>query len=150
MTSTPRDDLARFLRDDLQGAADGREDVAYEQVEAYVDGTLDDVDREILETRLADDPGLRAMVEDLRALRTALPAAVPAPSRVVPFEPRRWRRAGRRRHRVAGCCRRGSPRRQRWPCSCGGRGCRVPRRRRRSSSRNRHVRPRRPVLRRRR
>ena len=88
MTGTPRDDLARFLRDDLQQAADGREDVAYEQVEAYVDGMLDDVDREIFETRLADDPGLRAMVDDLRALRTALPAAAAAHAPVVAFEPR--------------------------------------------------------------
>ena len=47
MTGTPRDDLARFIRDELQEAADGREDVAYEQIEAYVDGALDDVDREI-------------------------------------------------------------------------------------------------------
>ena len=84
MTGTPRDDLARFLRDELQAAADGRDDVVYEQVEAYVDGVLDDVDREIFETRLADDPGLRAMVEDLRALRPALAA----PARAVPFEPR--------------------------------------------------------------
>jgi hypothetical protein len=88
MTGTPRDELARYLRDELQAAAEGRENVAYEQIEAYVDGALDDVDREVFETRLADDPGLRAMVEDLRALRTALPPAAAAPSRVVPFEPR--------------------------------------------------------------
>jgi hypothetical protein len=88
MTGTPRDELARYLHDELQAAADGREDVAYEQIEAYVDGALDDVDREAFETRLDDDPGLRAMVDDLRALRTALPPAAPAPSRVVPFEPR--------------------------------------------------------------
>ena len=88
MTGTPRDDLARYLHDELQEAADGREDVAYEQIEAYVDGALDDVDREVFETRLADDPGLRAMVEDLRALRPALAPATAAPARVVPFEPR--------------------------------------------------------------
>ena len=87
MTGTPRDDLARYLRDELQAAAEGRESVAYEQIEAYVDGALDDVDREVFETRLADDPGLRAMVDDSRALRTALPPAAAAPSRVVPFEP---------------------------------------------------------------
>ena len=94
MTDTPRDDLARFLRDDLQQAADGRDDVAYEQVEAYVDGVLDDVDREIFETRLADDAGLRAMVDDLRALRTALPATAAVPAPVVPFEPRTAKAAG--------------------------------------------------------
>ena len=88
MTGAPRDDLARFMRDELQEAADGREDVAYEQIEAYVDGALDDVDREIFETRLADDPGLRAMVEDLRALRPALAPATASPARVVTFEPR--------------------------------------------------------------
>jgi hypothetical protein len=88
MTGTPRDDLAGFIRDELQEAADGREDVAYEQIEAYVDGALDDVDREIFETRLADDPGLRAMVEDLRALRPALAPATASPARVVTFEPR--------------------------------------------------------------
>ena len=88
MTGTPRDDLAGFIRDELQEAADGREDVAYEQIEAYVDGALDDVDREIFETRLADDPGLRAVVEDLRALRPALAPATASPARVVTFEPR--------------------------------------------------------------
>ena len=88
MTGTPRDELARYLHDELQAAADGREDVAYEQIEAYVDGALDDVDREVFETRLADDPGLRAMVDDLRALRPALAPATAAPARVVPFEPR--------------------------------------------------------------
>ena len=88
MTGAPRDDLARFIHDELQEAADGREDVAYEQIEAYVDGTLDDVDREIFDTRLVDDPGLRAMVEDLRALRPALAPATASPARVVTFEPR--------------------------------------------------------------
>lgn len=88
MTGTPRDDLARFLHHDLQAAADHHEDVPYEQVEAYVDGTLDDVEREIFETRLADDDALRQQVEDLRALRTALaPPAEAEPARVVPFEP---------------------------------------------------------------
>jgi hypothetical protein len=44
----------------------------YEMLEAYVDGTLDDVDREIVETRLADDEAMRAEVDDLRQLRRAL------------------------------------------------------------------------------
>ncbi len=141
MTGTPRDDLARFLRDELQAAADGRDDVVYEQVEAYVDGVLDDVDREIFETRLADDPGLRAMVEDLRALRPALaPTAAPAracrsnraprPSPPGPRPPTKPRLD-------AGGCRRASPRRQRWRCSCGGPGRRPPRCRRRRNSRRR-------------
>jgi len=88
MTGTPRDDLARFLRSDLQAAADQGGDVPYEQVEAYVDGTLDDVEREIFETRLADDEALRQQVEDLRALRTALAPAEAEPARVVPFDPK--------------------------------------------------------------
>jgi hypothetical protein len=88
MTGTPRDDLARFLRHELQAAADQGGDLPYEQVEAYVDGTLDDVEREIFETRLADDEALRQQVEDLRALRTALAPPEEAPARVVPFEPR--------------------------------------------------------------
>jgi hypothetical protein len=88
MTGTPRDELARFLQHDLQAAAGQRDDVPYEQVEAYVDGTLDDVAREIFETRLADDEALRQEVEDLRALRTALAPAEAEPARVVPFEPR--------------------------------------------------------------
>ena len=72
MTGAPRDDPARFIRDEPQEAVDGREDVAYEQIEAYVDGTLDDVDRAIFDTRLADDPGLRATVENSRPLPPAL------------------------------------------------------------------------------
>ena len=76
------------MRDELQEAADGREQVAYEQIEAYVDGALDDVEREIFETRLADDPGLRAMVERPAGAAAALAPATTAPARVVPFEPR--------------------------------------------------------------
>jgi hypothetical protein len=94
MTATPRDELARFLRADLQRAAGEAEPVADEQLEAYVDGTLDAVDREILETRLEDDAELRAVVEDLRALRAAMPPASPAP--VIPIAGHRAARAARR------------------------------------------------------
>ena len=50
------DELLRTLRADLQQAADDAEPLADEQIEGYVDGTLDEVDREIVDTRLADDP----------------------------------------------------------------------------------------------
>jgi hypothetical protein len=43
------------------------------EIAAYVDGTLDDVSREIFETRLADDPTLQAEVDGLRELRATLP-----------------------------------------------------------------------------
>ncbi len=86
------DELLRTLRADLQRAADDAEPLPDEQIEAYVDGTLDDVDREIVETRLADDVALRADVDVLRALRASLAteagqAAAPASSHVVPFPP---------------------------------------------------------------
>lgn len=42
------------------------------EIAAYVDGTLDEVSREIFETRLADDPALQAEIDDLRELRATL------------------------------------------------------------------------------
>src|SRR5689334_23095687 len=39
---------------------------------AYVDGEMDDIDREIFETRLEDDATLRAEVADLTAMRAAM------------------------------------------------------------------------------
>jgi hypothetical protein len=45
------------------------------EIAAYVDGTLDEVSREIFETRLADDPVLQAEVDGLRELRATLPKA---------------------------------------------------------------------------
>jgi hypothetical protein len=95
MSGTPRDQLAQFLRDDLQRAASEAEPIDDDGLEAYVDGTLDAVECEILETRLADDAALRAEVEDLRALRQVLtpPAAAP----VVPLAGHREARASLRR-----------------------------------------------------
>ncbi len=49
-----------------------------DEIAAYVDGTLDDVAREIFETRLADDPTLQAEVRELQQLRASLD---PTPSR---------------------------------------------------------------------
>ena len=78
-----RDELARVLHDTLRRAEDEREEPAYETLEAYVDGRLGDVDREILESRVADDPALRAEVDDLRALRAAMAAPTAAPVHVA-------------------------------------------------------------------
>jgi anti-sigma factor RsiW len=67
-----REILVRFLREDLRRAASRDAPVPPDHLEAYVDGRLDDVEREILETRLGDDPALQAEVEALRAVRSAL------------------------------------------------------------------------------
>ena len=64
--------LADGLRDGLARAATESEPVDYDTLEAYVDGRLDAADREIVETRLADDPALRAEVDELRALQREL------------------------------------------------------------------------------
>ena len=82
MSADRRAALARLLHDALRRAADEREDLAYETIEAYVDGRLGDVDREIVDGRLEDEPSLRDEVADLRALRAAL--AAPAGPPVVP------------------------------------------------------------------
>lgn len=76
MSADRRDVLARLLHDALRRAADEHEDLRYETIEAYVDGRLGDVDREIVDGRLEDEPALREEVADLRALRAAF--AVPA------------------------------------------------------------------------
>jgi hypothetical protein len=48
--------------------------VGFDEIAAYVDDQLDDVDREIFETRMADDPALRAAVADLADMRVAMAA----------------------------------------------------------------------------
>jgi anti-sigma factor RsiW len=64
----------------LDRAARAAEPPDYDQLAAYVDGALDDVDREIVESWLERDPDLRAEVDDLRALRDAMsqPGVAPA------------------------------------------------------------------------
>ncbi len=64
------------------------EEPDYETVEAYVDGRLEGVAREIFAARLQDDPQLQAEVADLQALsarlaRSAAPRALPFRARVV-------------------------------------------------------------------
>jgi hypothetical protein len=78
MTSRERTEararLGAFFRDGLRAAEAEAPD--YEDVEAYVDGTLEPEERELFELRLADDPLLQQEVQDLRELRRALvPAA---------------------------------------------------------------------------
>jgi anti-sigma factor RsiW len=91
----------------LDRAARAAEPPDYDQLAAYVDGTLDDVDREIVESWLDADEALRAEVEELRALRDVMgqPAVTPAtpvssPSGVLPFE-RPSRGAATNRFRTA-------------------------------------------------
>lgn len=62
--------LGAFFRDSLRAAEAEAPD--YEDVEAYVDGTLEPEERELFELRLADDPLLQQEVQDLRELRQAL------------------------------------------------------------------------------
>ena len=77
-----RDRLVSGLREGLTRAAAESEPIDYDTLEAYVDDRLDEADREIVDTRLADDPELRREVEELRALRALLPgtAEVSAPA----------------------------------------------------------------------
>lgn len=77
--------LAAALQAEL-GAGGPADEPDFETLAAYVDGTLDEVAREILETRLVDDPPLRAEVAELQALREQL-AARPV-ARVLPFPAR--------------------------------------------------------------
>jgi anti-sigma factor RsiW len=60
----------------------------FEELAAYVEGTLDDVDREIVDDHLVADPALRAEVEELRALREAMRETTPAaPAEARPLAP---------------------------------------------------------------
>jgi hypothetical protein len=79
--------LGEHFETALDRAARAAEPPDYDQLAAYVDGTLDDVDREIVESWLDSDPALRAEVADLRELHDAMdqPAAAPA---AVPAAPR--------------------------------------------------------------
>lgn len=66
----------------------------FEELAAYVEGTLDEVDREIVEDHLEADPALRAEVEELRTLREAMRATAPpaAPADAHPLAPPARRR----------------------------------------------------------
>jgi hypothetical protein len=80
-SSPPVRALGEHFETALDRAARGAEPPDYDQLAAYVDGALDDVDREIVESWLDSDPALRAEVEDLRALHDAMSqTAVPAAS----------------------------------------------------------------------
>ncbi len=66
--------LADLFRTDLAAADAARETPDDAEVAAYLDGTLDDADREAFAMRLEDDPLLRAEVDALAALRRELGA----------------------------------------------------------------------------
>jgi anti-sigma factor RsiW len=85
-SSPPVRALGEHFETALGRAARAAEPPDYDQLAAYVDGTLDDVDREIVESWLDSDPELRAEVEDLRALRDAMavPSAAPASTPAAP------------------------------------------------------------------
>jgi hypothetical protein len=72
--------LRAYFASSLDEAARTDEPLAFDEIAAYVDGQLDDVDREIFESRLEMNPALRAEVDDLMAMRAAM-AAQPAPVR---------------------------------------------------------------------
>ncbi len=88
--------LGEHFETALDRAARAAEPPDYDQLAAYVDGTLDDVDREIVESWLDSDPALRAEVADLRELHDAMsqpavsspgtPSAARPSSSVVSFE----------------------------------------------------------------
>jgi hypothetical protein len=106
-SSPPVRALGDHLGTALDRAARAAEPPGYDQLAAYVDGTLDDVDREIVESWLETDPALRAEVEDLRALHEAMGQPVrSAPdarssSGVLPFERPSGRQASTRRFGTA-------------------------------------------------
>jgi anti-sigma factor RsiW len=69
--------LRAYFASSLDEAARTEEPLAFDEIAAYVDGQLDEVDREIFESRLDMNPTLRAEVDDLMAMRAAM-AAEPA------------------------------------------------------------------------
>ncbi len=84
--------LRAFFESSLDEASRTEEPMGFDEVAAYVDGRLDDIDREIFESRLSLDPALQAEVADLTAMRAAMvrpaSAGAAAPSNVRPFRVR--------------------------------------------------------------
>jgi hypothetical protein len=76
--------VTQFLQRDFETARHEAEPAAFEDLSAYVDGTLSAADREAFETRLADDALLQAEVQDLKLLRAALEAERATPLRMQP------------------------------------------------------------------
>jgi hypothetical protein len=77
-----RERLARLWQRDLDEAEREEAPPEYELLEGWIDGTLDEVDREVFESRLQDDAELRAEVEELQCLRDEMAPSSPS---VVPF-----------------------------------------------------------------
>jgi hypothetical protein len=74
----PARSLDQYFETTLDRDARESETPDFEELAAYVEGTLDDVDREIVEDHLEADPALRAEVEELRALREGMRETTPA------------------------------------------------------------------------
>jgi hypothetical protein len=70
------------------------EPVSFEEIEAWVDGAGDDVDRALFAERLECDPVLAAAVADLSAFRSGLAGETPRPetARILPFRRPEFRR----------------------------------------------------------
>jgi anti-sigma factor RsiW len=74
----PARSLDQYFETTLDRDARESETPDFEELAAYVEGTLDEVDREIVEDHLEADPALRAEVEELRALREGMRETTPA------------------------------------------------------------------------
>ncbi|MEZ5294464.1 MAG: zf-HC2 domain-containing protein [Vicinamibacterales bacterium] len=92
MTAHPSgDDLGRHLRV-LEALGRADEHLAYDDIEAFVDGGLDDIGREAVEAHAAACAACAAELDDLAAFRASLPTKnAPEAARVVPMpvRPRR-------------------------------------------------------------
>jgi hypothetical protein len=75
--------LRAFFETSLDEASRAEEPIGFDEVAAYVDGQMLEIDREIFESRLAHDPALQDEVADLTAMRRAMlaPRATPAATR---------------------------------------------------------------------
>lgn len=80
------------LRRDLRSAVESPPHVGYDELAAYADGTLDAVDREVVEGHLALCPSCAAEARELTAFRDTLASTVPTPARERPRRPAsvRW------------------------------------------------------------
>jgi anti-sigma factor RsiW len=81
-----------FLRADLQAEAQAKPNhLLYEQLADYVDDSLDEVDREIVETHLQDCKQCTVELHDLQAFKTAMNTP-PLEEPAIVAEPTLWER----------------------------------------------------------
>lgn len=83
-----KQEVYSFLRADFQAEADEPTCLSYEQLAAYVDNTMDEVDREIAESHLEICPQCEQEVRDLRAFK-GLMSTYPAQDH-APLAPPSW------------------------------------------------------------